>query len=323
MASPFTPTRSRALVGAILSLLLALAVLLPSSVKAQDATPEPVETAAPADLPVITITVSEGTYSINVPAPVLEGQYVITVVNETDTLAVANLVALPEEVTFGDLTSTLFSTFQGAGGELPEWWASANFAGGSWAGPGATSESVANLTAGRWTVFSGNPASTQSPQNITVVTEEQAIADGSIAPPEDATPEASPVASPVAFEFPTLESDAQFEIADAGITAEGAPSGPSLWEVVNAGEQPHDLVVYQVAEGTDAAGAAAVATAVAAGEAPADATLFASIGVLSPGATGYIVANLEPGTYAAFSTTPDASGGLSSDSGVVAVVVVE
>lgn len=175
MASPFTHIRSKALAGAILSLLLAFAALLPAAVNAQDATPEPVETAAP-DLPAITITVDEGTYSINVPAPVLEGQYLITVVNNTESLAVANLVLLPEEVTFGDLTSSLFTSFQGVGGELPEWWADASFAGGSWAGPGATSESVANLTAGRWTVFSGNPASAQAPQNITVVTEEEAIA---------------------------------------------------------------------------------------------------------------------------------------------------
>lgn len=322
MAIPFAEIRSRALVAAVLSVILAFAALLPfaGSAAAQDATatPEAVETAAP-DLPEITITVEADTYSINVPAPVLEGQYVVTVVNTTDALAVANMVVLPEEVAFGELTNTLFSSFQGAGGELPDWWADATYGGGSWAGPGATSQTVANLTAGRWTVFSTNPASAQTPQNFTVVTVEQAIADGSIAPPEDATPEASPVA----VEFPELEADAQIEIADAGITAEGTPSGPSLWQVINAGEQPHDLIVYQVADGTDAAGAATIATAVAAGEAPADATLFASIGLLGPGTTGYIVGNLVPGTYAVFSTAPDAAGGLQSDAGVVAVIVVE
>jgi hypothetical protein len=267
--------------------------------------------------------VEESAYSINVPAPVLEGQYVIKVVNTTDALAVADLVVLPEDVSFGDFTSTLFTSFQGTGGELPEWWDTANFAGGSWAGPGATSESVANLTAGRWTVFSTNPASTQAAQNFTVVTEEQAIADGSIAAPEEASPVASPSASPVAFEFPAIDADAQIEVADAGIVAEGTASGAALLQVTNTGEQVHDVVIYQVADGTDAAGAAAVATAVAAGEAPADATLFASLGLLSPGSTGYIVANLEPGTYAIFSTAPDAAGGLQSDAGVVAVVVVE
>jgi len=327
MASPFAYIRSKALISGLLSMILALAAVLPFAnlAGAQEATPEVAETAAP-DLPAITITVTaDNVYSINVPAPVLEGQYLVRVVNETEALAVANLVVLPEDVSFGDLTSTLFSSFQGTGGELPEWWGDATFGGGSWAAPGATSETVANLTAGRWTVFSGNPAATAPAQNFTVVSEEQAIADGSIAPPEDATPEASPVseATPVGFEFPSLESDAQIEVADAGITATGAPVGPSLWQVTNAGEQPHDVVVYQVPEGTDAAGAAAIASAVAAGEAPADARLFASVGILSPGATGYIVGNLEAGTYAVFSTTPDASGGLSSDSGVVTVVVAE
>lgn len=331
MAILFAEIRSRALVAAVLSVVLALAALLPFAglASAQDATPEAeatpaeVETAAP-DLPVITITVEADTYSINVPAPVLEGQYVVAVVNTTDALAVANLVVLPEDVAFGELTSTLFDSFQGAGGELPDWWADATYGGGSWAGPGATSETVANLTAGRWTVFSTNPASAQAPQNFTVVTEAQAIADGSLPAPEDATPVASPVdATPVAIEFPELEADALIEVADAGINAEGAPSGPSLWQVNNAGEQPHDLVVYQVSEGTDAAGAAAVATTVAAGETPADARLFASIGLLGPGSTGYIVGNLEPGTYAVFSTVPDVAGGLQSDAGVVAVLVVE
>jgi hypothetical protein len=324
MALPFAKIRSRALIAAVLSVVMAFAALLPfaGSASAQDATPEAALTAAP-DLPVITVTVEESAYSINVPAPVLEGQYVIKVVNTTDALAVADLVALPEDVSFGDFTSTLFTSFQGTGGELPEWWDTANFAGGSWAGPGATSESVANLTAGRWTVFSTNPVSTQAAQNFTVVTEEQAIADGSIAAPEEATPVASPSASPVAFEFPEIDADAQIEVADAGVVAEGTPSGDALLQVTNTGEQVHDVVIYQVADGTDAAGAAAVATAVAAGEAPADATLFASIGLLSPGGTGYIVSNLEPGTYAVFSTAPDAAGGLQSDAGVVAVVVVE
>jgi hypothetical protein len=325
MASPFADIRSKALVAAMLSVLLAFTALLPfaTSASAQEATPETEVTATP-DLPEITITVSDSSYSINLPVPVLPGQYVITVVNETESLAVADIVALPEDVSFGDFTSTLFSSFQGTGGELPEWWADANFAGGSWAGPGATSKTVANLTAGRWTTFSTNPASTQPAQNFTVVTEEEAIAAGYIAAPEEgATPVASPEASPAAVEFPVLESAAQIEVADAGITATGGASGSALWQVTNAGEQPHDLVVYQVAGGTDAAGAAAIATAVAAGEAPADATLFASIGILSPGATGYIDGNLEPGTYAVFSTLPDASGGLQSDAGVVTVLVVE
>jgi len=305
----------------VLSLLLAFTALLPfaGTATAQDASPEAVETAAP-DLPEITITVREGSYSINLPVPVLPGQYLVTVVNETDALAVADLVALPEDVAFGDLSSVLFESFKGTGGELPEWWATANFGGGSWAAGGATSQSVANLPAGRWTVFSTSPATTQPAQNFTVVTEEEAIAAGYLAPPEEG---ATPEATPVEFEFPILDSAAQLEIADAGITATGGASGPALWQVTNAGEQPHDLVVYQVTEGTDDAGAAAIATAVAAGEVPADAELVASIGILMPGSTGYIVGDLAPGTYAVFSTIPDASGGLQSDAGVITILVVE
>jgi len=317
MALPFAEIRSRALIAAVLSAFMVLATLLPfaGSASAQDATPEADTSAVPADLPVITITVAEDTYSIRVPgSPVPEGQYVIEVVNTTESLAVANLVQLPEGTSFGELSSTLFTSFQGTGGDLPEWWTSATFAGGSWAGPGATSETIANLTAGRWTVFSGNPASAQAPQNFTV----------SVAEPEEAADGATPVAeaSPVPVTFPDVETAATIDVSDSGVTIEGAPSGPAILGVTNSGAQPHDLVIYQVADGTDAAGAAALATSVAAGTIPADATLFASIGLISQGTTGYIVSNLEPGTYAVFSTAPDANGGLQSDAGVVAVIVV-
>jgi hypothetical protein len=325
MSSIVASIRSKAVLAAVLSLLLAVSAVMPFArvATAQEATPEAPVSAVPADLPVITITVNEFAYSINLPVPVLPGQYVISVVNTTDALAVANVVGLPEEVAFGDLTSVLFSSFQGEGGDLPDWWSDANFAGGSWAGAQATSETVVNLEAGQYTVFSGNPASVQSPQNFTVSTEEEAIAAGYIAPPEEsATPVASPVAEP-AIEFPVLDSVGQIEIADDSVTATGGASGPGLWQVTNNGEQPHDLVVYQVADGTDAAGAAALAATVAAGEAPADATLFASIGLLSPGSTGYIAGYLEPGTYAVFSTAPDVNGGLQADAGVAAVIVVE
>ncbi|MEJ7840116.1 MAG: hypothetical protein WKF81_14980, partial [Thermomicrobiales bacterium] len=209
---------------------------------------------------------------------------------------------------------------QGEGGELPEFWSDITFAGGSWAGPGTTSQTVANLDAGRWTVFSSNPASVSPAQNFTVSTEEEAIAAGYLAPPEEG---ATPEASPVAVEFPEIESATQVEVSDEGIAAEGSAAGPALWQVTNSGTQPTDVIVYQVADGTDAAGAAEIATAVAAGEAPADATLFGSIGLLSPDSTGYIVGNLEPGTYALFSTAPSADGGLLSDAGLVTVLVVE
>jgi hypothetical protein len=315
MALPFAEIRSRAIIAAVLSAMMVLATLLPfaGSASAQDATPEPAASAAPADLPVIIITVREDTYSIKVPgSPVVEGQYLIQVVNTTDTLAVANIVELPEGVSFGDLSSTLFTSFKGTGGALPEWWPTATFIGGSWAGPGATSETVANLTAGRWTVFSGNPASAQPAQNFTI----------SAAEPEEAADGATPVASPIAVSFPELDTAATVDVSDTAVTAASIPGGPALLGVTNSGAQPHDLVFYQVADGTDAAGAAAIATAVAAGTPPADATLFASIGLISPGSTGYIVSNLQPGTYAVFSTAPDANGGLQSDAGVVAVVVV-
>ncbi|MEJ7839666.1 MAG: hypothetical protein WKF81_12690, partial [Thermomicrobiales bacterium] len=110
MALPFAKIRSKALVAAILSVFLAFSALLPFAAvtSAQDATPEAEATAAP-DLPEITISVLEdGTYSINLPVPVLPGQYVVTVVNNSDALAVADLALLPEDVGFGDFTSAIF-----------------------------------------------------------------------------------------------------------------------------------------------------------------------------------------------------------------------
>lgn len=309
----------------LLGVVMALVAVLPfaGSVFAQDATPE--AEGLGLDLPEVQITVSESTFSV-VGSDILEGWTIITLINETDALAVANLGQIPEEQSVGDLTTVISDAFAGEGGELPEWWTDATFIGGAWADAGATSQAVVYFTPGEWVVFGSNPAATQPPQKLTVLTTEEAIEFGLIEPVATpvATPDGSPVAdvaTPVAEDLP---ADAEFSIADGAIEIVTDPgTGQQLWKITNDSSQVSDLVVYATEEELDDEAAAELATTVASGETPEGATLFGGIGALSPGETAYFAANLVAGSYVAFSTQPDTEGGIQAENGSVVVFTVE
>ena len=318
----------RAFAVIVTSLLVALLAALP--VAAQDASPAatpeaPADPLVAAGLPEIAITARETTFSPSVPGAMTEGWYLITLINETDALASANLGLLPEGQTVGDLTSALGAAFQGEGGELPAWWGDATFAGGNVAAAGATTSTLAYLTPGRWVVFSTNPAAIQSPSVFTILTPEEAEASYGIVP--EATPVASPGASPVAgVQAPEgVTAGAVIEVSDTAIqpTTDVPAPGQQVVQVTNAGEQAHDLVIVRTDQPVDDAGAAALATSFARGEALTGATVVAGVGALSPGQTAYLSATLDPGTYLAFSSMPDANGGLQADAGLVFVFTVE
>lgn len=318
--------RDRSFAAVLIGVVMALVAVMPfaGSVGAQDATPE--AEGLGLDLPEVQITANESTFSVSGSA-IVEGWTIITLVNETEAPAVANLALLPEEQSVGDLTTVVSESFAGEGGELPEWWADATFAGGAWADTGATTQAVVYFTPGEWVVFSSNPASAQPPQIITVLTPEEALDAYGIEP--EATPVAGGDASPVAEDGATpvvegLPADTEISIVDGAIETASAPaSGQQLWQVTNNGTQVADLVLYAVDGEIDDAAAADLATTVAAGETPEGATLAGGIGALSDGGTAYLSANLEAGTYVAFSTQPDTAGGIQASNGVVLVITVE
>lgn len=273
------------------------------------------------DLAVITVTAKEDVFSIAVPTSgVIEGDFVVELVNQTaNKITNANFVKLPEGTSVGDFTSVLAKAFKGEGGELPAWWSSAKatFAGGTFAAPGNTSQSIVNLSAGRWVVFSSNPAGVQSAQVINVVTAAEANGETAATPVPGATPVAA--ASPVAKSLP---SDNQISILDSKFTsASDLTAGQKIFEVFNSTDQVRDLVMIKVEGTVDEAAAAELAGAFSRGE-TVNGLVVGGVGALSPNGVAYAGANLESGTYVIFSSLPDASGGLQSAHGAVKVVTV-
>lgn len=279
------------------------------------ATPVPPTSIAP-DLQTIAVTANDGIYTIVVPSGgVVEGNFVIELTNATtNNIANVNFVKLPDDVSVGDFTSVLSKSFKGEGGELPAWFATdaADFAGGGFAAPGFTTQTIITMSAGRWVAFSSNPGSNQSAQVISVAAPE---------PAEDAaaTPAATPamVASPVVEALP---SDNTITLAADGITLASDPTAAQkMWKVTNTSTEVMDVVlVKEVGEAIDPA---TVAAALSAGG-TVNGLVVAGSGALSPNGTAYIGATLEAGNYAVFSSLPASAGGLQSAAGAATTITV-
>lgn len=285
------------------------------------ASPEMADVTAFADtgLTEITITASEFTLSASIPGAMAEGWYIMTLVNESETVASANYALLPEGTSAGELSSLVSTAFSGEGGELPEWIGSTTFAGGNVAAPGASTTTLAYLTPGKWTIFSSNTASIQSPSSFSILTADELEASYGVA--QSATPVAD--ASPVVAAPGGVVATVSVDITDAGIVPSGAPAGgEQILEVTNGGEQPHDMIILMTEDVLDPASAASLATSWIMGEEIA-AVPVGGVGMLSPGQTGFTSIMVEPGNYAIFSALPDQNGGLQVDAGVVTVFTAQ
>jgi hypothetical protein len=323
MVSKAARVRGRSVTALLLGLLMALVAVMPfaGSASAQDATPEaaPEPTGLAAlGLQEIQVTAQAQSYSLSYAPPLVEGWALLTLVNETDLPAVVNIGQVPEGNSVGDLSSALFAAFQGAGGELPAWWADTTFAGGAVAGAGTTTQTAVYLTPGQWVAFSTNPASAQPVQTFAVATEQELVDVYGIVP--EASPVADVAATPVVEGPP---ADGTVSIDDGVFTIAQAPvSGPQIWAVSNNSAQPAELILVSVDYDIPPEEAVLWVTTFAAGDL-GNATIQNGSGLLSPGSTSYVSLDLAPGTYVAFSTVPDAVGGLQSDNGLVTVFAVE
>lgn len=324
MVSNTARVRGRSVTTLLLGVVVALLAIMPfaGSVAAQDATPE--AEAEPTGLAAlvlqeIVVTASDTTYAISgYTPPLVEGWTVITLVNDSQAPAVVNVAQLPEEATVGDLSSTLFSTFQGEGGELPEWWANTTFAGGAWAGAGETTQTAVYITPGQWATFSTNPLSVQPVQTFQVATPEDLVNIYGVEPA--ATPVAGDAATPVVEGLP---ADGTVSIADGAFEIAQAPvAGPQIWEVTNNSSQVSEIVLVSVDYDIPLEEAILWVGTFAAGDL-GNAVIENGSGALSPGATAYVSVDLAPGVYVLYSTQPDVAGGLQSDNGLVTVFVVE
>lgn len=306
----------------LLGVLMAMLAIMPfaGTSAAQEATPEaePVASAlAGLGLPEIVVTASDTTYSIAFAPPLVEGWYLVSLVNASSTTANVNFAQVPAEQSVGDLSSAIFASFNGVGGTLPEWWSGTTFAGGAWAGVGETAQTAVYLGTGTWAAFSINTMSPQPVQTVKVATADELVSQYGMEPV--ATPVAGG-ATPVAEGLP---SDGSITITDGAYVISAAPAaGPSVWAVTNNSSQASEVIIAGVDYAIPADEAVAWVSTFAAGDV-GNAVVVNGSGILSPGQTSYIAVDLAPGTYVAYSTLPDAAGDIQSSNGLNIVFVVE
>lgn len=288
---------------------------------AQDATP-----AAPAsifsglaDLQAVDVTATDMLIKAKIAGCFGEAWYVFNFTNESATPVSFNLGSVPEGITVGDLTSTKTKAFTGEGGELPDWWTDAVFAGGLTVEPGETRSSVVFLTKGSWAVFNTYSASRQAPATFLVEDVAGLIDTGCMAPlDETATPEATPTIDEQANTAPAgLPVGMDLEVTDTGFVATKSPIvGTLVLGVKNTGTQPYDLIVLKAADAVDSTAAVDLATSWLKGE-ETGAMVVGGVGALSVNRTAYTEINVEAGSYVAFSSMPDVTGGLQLDKGLI------
>jgi hypothetical protein len=95
--------------------------------------------------------------------------------------------------------------------------------------------------------------------------------------------------------------DFSFEMPDT------MPAGPATYEVVNAGPQPHELVVVKLAEGKTVADVQEWFRAAAP---PPPFEAVGGINSLGNGQSGYMTLDLGPGRYAAICVVPEQASGV-------------
>ncbi len=247
--------------------------------------------------PELNIAVSDGTPEL--PAEIESGRYRVTATNETESFGSVTLVVLPEGMTLDEAMAdeTAFYT--------------ATIPGSLSLDPGTTTEAVIDVLPGELAVVVGfwEGDADPPPQIITVTGDAAAVESAQM-------PDAAVEATLIDFGFEMPETVA---------------AGPGIWKVTNNGEQPHEMVVFQVPEGTTLEQIQAIAEADASGATPpADApnpdefVPAGGVATMSSGQTVWTALDLEPGTYMALCYVPDMETGMPHMMlGMLAVFTVE
>jgi uncharacterized cupredoxin-like copper-binding protein len=121
---------------------------------------------------------------------------------------------------------------------------------------------------------------------------------------------------------PPVEAHGTAQLLDFSFVLPAAiAAGEQVWQVVNEGQEPHEIMVMQLADGKS------VSDALAFLHAPTGTPPYASIGgfqAITPGQTGWLKLDLAPGNYVAICYIPGAATGeLHFDMGMVQAFTVE
>jgi hypothetical protein len=276
----------------VFRLLLGLVLLLPFGAVAMAAQEQ--ETG---DIPEITIQGDE--YSFSGPDQIQAGLVAITLENVGQEEHHAQLARLHDGVTMQDLIGALQESPEAAFGMV-------EFAGGpTVAGPGESQAALVDLRPGNYVVLCFVTAPDGQPH----------LAKGMLAPLEVVARDGEPAAEPEAA-ITAVMGDFYFELP-AEIQA-----GEQTWKTINEGEQPHEIIVFRLAEGRTAQDVVAFLEDPQ-GPPPIERYPVGGMQALSTGMSGWFTMDLTPGEYVAVCFIPDPhSGRPHIDLGMVATFAV-
>jgi hypothetical protein len=271
--------------------LLSLALAGPA-VAARETTPAP--SVAPG-LPELRIRATDA--DIELPAEVPAGRYLVTLDNVSTRDAAANFVQLPAGAGAADLQAlfqAVLASPDAGPGAFPDWYYRATFAGGPLALVGQQGQAVVDLTPGDWIVFDEtDPSVPWRPLTVTAGA-------------------SSPAAEPAADLTVTHQ-----EYAFVGLPERLTP-GRQVWKVVNAGTQPHELLLLRGPVGVSITLEQVMTLLILPPDAtpppglpdPSESVYAGGLGMMSGGQTAWVVLDLVPGTYVMLCFIPDQQMGM-------------
>jgi hypothetical protein len=267
--------------------LLALAVLLPSC-KSDRPAAEPASPAAtPAAAPpaaAAPVTVTATDFKLDLPDTLPAGAVTLQLVNHGKEVHQAQLVRLDGGKSLADFQAAMKHE-----GPPPPW---VKFVGGpNGIAPGQEATSTVALTAGNYVVICMIPSTDGVPHAM----------KGMIHPLTITSAAATAGELPAAGDTVRL-ADYKFE------SSHPLTAGRHVILVENAAQQPHELVLLQLAPGKTVADFGRWAT-IGGMKGPPPAMPLGGVGVIDPGATGTFPADLAPGNYGLICFVPDAKDG--------------
>lgn len=259
----------------LLAALLVLIALSGCTVQANTTTPEQT-------LPTVTFTAVD--YAYEGPDQIDAGLTNVTLINEGQTAHHLQLARLPEEKTVEEI----FALFQE---NPPEAIGALTFVGGpGLLDPGLRQDVVIDLLPGTYLALSFVLDENGAPYMAKGMAKPFAVAAGETA---SATP--------------SIEADGTAQLLDFSFVLPAEiQSGEQVWQVVNEGQEPHEVMIVKLADGKDVGDVLAFLHTLD-GEQP-----YANIGgfqAITPGQTGWLKLDLAPGNYVALCYVPGAETG--------------
>lgn len=275
-------------------------------------------------LPRLDITIaSDG--SVTVPETVAAGPVQVNVTTETEVEGQVFVFSVPEGVSQQDVEAAVSSSEEEE--EAPSFIFEWTFVGGLFIAGSSTPSMVVNLTPGQWYIFvEALPAQAE---DATPVLEEGATPMAELDSGEG-TPVAMSLIHPVMAEAGATTAEMPV-VADAVNVnminfdfdmPSSVPAGQQVWNVTNAGDQPHHMLIMKGPRlFTDDEIMQVIMLDPGSGATPApDASFtqeeieqFIEIGgveIISPGQNVLIDMDLEPGFYIALCFLPDQESGM-------------